>query len=119
MARRLNALADVYYAQGQYAEAKPLYKRALRIYERTLGKNHPEVAVTLENYADLLRRTNRDAKAKKMEAHAKAIRAKRGPSTKKHSLAYQIGAIVFRTALGLLLWEWDQDRFLWSLITPS
>ncbi len=99
MARRLNPLADVYYAQGQYAEAKPLYKRALRIYERTLGKNHPEVAVTLENYADLLRRTNRDAKAKKMEARAKAIRAKRGPSTKKHSLAYGIGAIVFQTAL--------------------
>ncbi len=34
------------------------------------------MATTLENYADLLRRTGRDSEAAKMEARAKAIRAK-------------------------------------------
>lgn len=34
----LNALADVYRSQGRYAEAKPLYKRALMIQEKTLGR---------------------------------------------------------------------------------
>jgi len=36
---------------------------------------HPNVATSLENYADLLRKMKRDAEAAKMEARAKAIRA--------------------------------------------
>ncbi|MEE8608319.1 MAG: hypothetical protein V3S55_11995 [Nitrospiraceae bacterium] len=37
---------------------------------------HPQVATGLENYAALLHKLNRDAEAGKMEARAKAIRAK-------------------------------------------
>ena len=37
------------------------------------------MADTLENYADLLRKMERDAEAEEMEKRAKAIRAKRDP----------------------------------------
>ncbi|HEY1348075.1 MAG TPA: FxSxx-COOH system tetratricopeptide repeat protein [Ktedonobacteraceae bacterium] len=40
-------------ARGRYAEAEPLYQRSLRLYERLLGSEHPEVARTL-NYLAIL-----------------------------------------------------------------
>ena len=58
------------------AEAEPLYKRALAIWEKALGPEHPNVVNGLENYAALLRKTGRTTKATEMEARAKAIRAK-------------------------------------------
>ena len=63
-------------AEGQYSEAEPLYKRALTIRMKTLGREHPNVATSLENYAALLRLTARADEAERMEARAKAIRAK-------------------------------------------
>ncbi|MDA2913832.1 tetratricopeptide repeat protein [Acidobacteriia bacterium AH_259_A11_L15] len=62
--------------QGKYPEAEPLYQRALAIWEKALGPEHPFVAQGLENYAVLLRKTNRHAEAKELEARARAIRAK-------------------------------------------
>ena len=76
VATGLNNLAGLYGTQGRYAEAEPLYKRALAIFEKALGPDHPNVAGSLENYAALLRKTIRKRKAKKLEARAKAIRAK-------------------------------------------
>ncbi len=72
----LNNLAELYRAQGNYAQAEPLYQRALAIREKALGPEHPHVAMVLENYAALLHKLNRDAEADKMEARAQAIRAK-------------------------------------------
>ncbi len=46
------------------------------IREKALGPEHPNVAQSLENYADVLRKTGRDAEVRKLEARAKAIRAK-------------------------------------------
>ena len=60
-----------------YAEAEQLQKRALAIWEKALGPEHPNVFRVLKNYAALLRETGRTAEAAKMEARAKAIRAKR------------------------------------------
>ncbi len=37
MATGLNNLALLYYNQGRYAEAEPLLKRALAIWENALG----------------------------------------------------------------------------------
>ncbi len=51
-------------------------KRALAIREEALGPENPHVAQSLENYAALLRETGRGAEAAKMEARAKAIRAR-------------------------------------------
>jgi hypothetical protein len=36
---------------GRAAEAEPLQRRALAISEQTLGPNHPDVAVRLDNLA--------------------------------------------------------------------
>ena len=44
--------------------------------EKALGPEHPDVAQILENYADLLRKTNQKDEAAKLEARAKEIRAK-------------------------------------------
>ena len=77
VANSLNILALLYAAQGKYAEAEPLYQRALAIAEKALGPEHPDVALTLENYAGLLRKMERDADAEKTGARAKEIRTKR------------------------------------------
>ena len=74
----LNNLAGLYRDQGKYAQAEPLYQRALAIREKALGPEHPDTATSLENYALLLRKTGRSAEAAKLEARAKAIRAGKG-----------------------------------------
>ncbi len=71
----LNKLALLYHAQGMYDEAEPLYKRSLAIRE-ALGSEHSNLAQGLENYAALLRTTNREAHAAKLRARARAIRSK-------------------------------------------
>ena len=42
-------------AQGAYAKAEPLYKRALAINEKVLGPDHPNTATSLNNLAALYR----------------------------------------------------------------
>ena len=71
-------------AQGKYAKAEPLHKRALAIREKALRPDHPSLSGALENYATLLRKTGRSAEATKMEARAmearaNVIRAKHAP----------------------------------------
>ena len=51
VATSLNNLALLYYAQGHYARAEPLYKRSLKINEKALGPDHPNVALSLNNLA--------------------------------------------------------------------
>jgi CHAT domain-containing protein len=51
VALTLNNLAGVYEAQGKYADAEGLYKRALMIDEKALGAEHPAVAQNLDNLA--------------------------------------------------------------------
>jgi len=51
VARDLNNLAELYRAQGKYADAEPLYQRALRIVEAALGPAHPHVVTSLNNLA--------------------------------------------------------------------
>ncbi len=51
VATSLNNLAALYATQGQYAQAEPLYKRALAIQEKGLGQDPPSVAETLNNLA--------------------------------------------------------------------
>jgi len=46
-----------------------------------LGPGHPEVATNLENYSELLRKTNRETEAAKLEARAKGIRARHAQKT--------------------------------------
>ncbi|MCZ6661119.1 MAG: tetratricopeptide repeat protein, partial [bacterium] len=76
VALSLNNLALLYFAQGQYAQAEPLYNRALGILEKTVP-NHPNLAALLDNLADLYTNMGRGDEAKKLLDRARRIRAKR------------------------------------------
>ena len=67
MATSRNNLAGLYYNQGQYAQAEPLYKRSLAIREKALGPDHSDTAASLENMAALYRATNRIEEADALE----------------------------------------------------
>ena len=36
-------------SQGKYAEAEPLYRKALEIWQRVLGEDHPNTATSYNN----------------------------------------------------------------------
>jgi hypothetical protein len=72
----LNTLALLYVAQARYDRAEPLYMRAVATGEQSLGQDHASLAVLLENYATLLRRTERDTYAFTIQTRARAIRAR-------------------------------------------
>ncbi len=50
-AARLSSLASVQWAAGAYAEARTLNERALVLYEKALGPDHPDVAACMNNLA--------------------------------------------------------------------
>jgi tetratricopeptide (TPR) repeat protein len=68
----VNNLADLYSAQGRYADAEPLYKRALAIREKALGPDHPDVAQSVNNLADLYSAQGRYADAEPLYKRALA-----------------------------------------------
>ena len=71
----LKNLALLYYKQGQYAQAEPLYMRALAIVEKALGPDHHYVATSLKNLVALYRTTKRYEEAESLEQRAARIRA--------------------------------------------
>ena len=50
----VNNLAALLRIKGDYAQAEPLYRRALKGRERILGKNHPDTLESVNNLALLL-----------------------------------------------------------------
>ncbi len=62
----LNSLARLYDTQGRYAEAEPLYKRALVVRETALGPEHPDVAQSLYSLAELYRAQGRYEDAERL-----------------------------------------------------
>ena len=54
MASDLDGLAGVLKDQGDFVGSERLFKRALEIYEKELGPNHPETATTLNNLGSAL-----------------------------------------------------------------
>lgn len=76
VAASLNNLAELYSNQGRYGDAEPLYQRSLAILVKAFGPDHPHVAATMKNHAALLRETGRNTAATKLEARAKAMRAR-------------------------------------------
>ncbi|MHC4676409.1 MAG: tetratricopeptide repeat protein, partial [Planctomycetota bacterium] len=69
----LGNLAVVYCKNALYRKAEPLMRRALAIDEASLGKDHPNVAIHLNNLAGLLQDTNRFAEAEPLIRRALAI----------------------------------------------
>ena len=71
----LKNLARLYYFQGQFALSEPLFRRALNIRQKIYGRSHPRYADVEEQYAKLLRKTDRVPLAQEMENHVKQVRA--------------------------------------------
>jgi tetratricopeptide (TPR) repeat protein len=63
-------------AQGRYVDAEPLYKRSLAISEKSLGPDHPGVATSLDNLAELYREQGRYADAEPLYKRSLVIRQK-------------------------------------------
>jgi tetratricopeptide (TPR) repeat protein len=77
----LNNLAVVLAAEAKYEEAEPLYKQALEIDEKALGRENPTVATYLNNLALLYYSQGKYAEAEPLYKRALAIDEKLlGPS---------------------------------------
>jgi tetratricopeptide (TPR) repeat protein len=74
LATSLNNLALLYKIQAKYAEAEPIYQRALGIVEKALGPGHPSLASILNNIADLDRSLGKYAEAEALYQRALVIR---------------------------------------------
>ena len=73
VAYALNWLGLIYYNQGHYAEAEPLYMRALEIREAKLGKDHRDTIISLDNLAVLYKDQGRYAEAESFNERALKI----------------------------------------------
>ncbi|MGY4233430.1 tetratricopeptide (TPR) repeat protein [Bradyrhizobium sp. USDA 4449] len=59
--------------QGRFADAEPLFKRALAIGEKVLSREHPDVGQSLNNLATLYVKQERFAEAEPLFQRAIAI----------------------------------------------
>jgi CHAT domain-containing protein/Tfp pilus assembly protein PilF len=73
LAYALIMLANFYSIQGRYADAEPIYKRALAINEKVSGVKSPELANTLGNLGSFYEQQGRYAEAEALWKRALAI----------------------------------------------
>lgn len=69
-------LARLYYFEGKFAKARPLFERALLIRRKVFGSNNLKVADVLSQYAKLLRKMGSYDEAAIMEREAASIKSK-------------------------------------------
>ena len=80
-----NNLGGLFRAQGKYAEAEPLFRRAIEIGEKTLGKDHPDVAADYNNLALLLVDQGKYAEAEPVYRRAfEILRSRTRPGAPNH-----------------------------------
>ena len=72
-AAKLSNLANLLWAQGDFAGARPLCERALAISEKALGPEHPDTATILTGLASLLKAQGDLAGARPLLEQALAI----------------------------------------------
>jgi tetratricopeptide (TPR) repeat protein len=70
----LDSLAYVYFGQKKFAEAEPVYKRLLALWESSAGLEHPMVALTLDKMAEFYAFQQRYEEAEKAASAALTIR---------------------------------------------
>ncbi len=69
----LNAKTITLYQRGRYVEAARVAEEALKVAEETFGPNHPKVATTLNNLAELYRAQGQYSAAEPLYKQALAI----------------------------------------------
>ncbi len=77
-------MAYTLYSQGKYAQAQPLYEKALEIHRRLLTDDHPNTALSYNNLA-----VNLSAEGKYAQAQPlceKALEIRRRQLTDDHPL---------------------------------
>jgi tetratricopeptide (TPR) repeat protein len=72
----LEGLADTYCNEGMLAAAEPLYLRLLALWEQSVGKDHPMIAVTLDKLVVFYAKAGKPEKAREALARSVAIRAR-------------------------------------------
>src|SRR6266498_2765872 len=75
----LNNIALILRKSGRQKAAEPCYVRALEIYEKQLGPDHPDVASVLNNLAVFYTNERRYTEAEKIHLRALGIREKLNP----------------------------------------
>jgi len=73
VAASLYGMAGLYAAEGRYADAEALTKRALAIYEEMFGQNHPDVALALHALANVYAAQGKYIEAQRLQERAVAI----------------------------------------------
>jgi tetratricopeptide (TPR) repeat protein len=68
----MNNLAMLYQAQGQFADAEPLFVKALEARRRVLGEEHPHTLISMNNLAAVHMGQGQFAKAEPLFAEASA-----------------------------------------------
>jgi len=63
----------LYYQQGRYGDAEPLYLQVLELRKRLLGDSHPDVAQSLNNLALLYDSQGRYTESESLLLHAWVI----------------------------------------------
>ena len=99
LATTLNVLANVYFNQGNYAEAEPLYKRSLAIREKAIGPGLGQlvVALSLNNLAELYLIQGKYAEAEPLYKRSLAIEEKQlGPEDLNVAQILENYAVVLR-----------------------
>ena len=72
-ARLFNDVGVLLYAKADYTEAERFQRRALTIDEKSSAPDHPDIAIRLNNLAQLLQKTNRLSEAEPLIRRALAI----------------------------------------------
>jgi tetratricopeptide (TPR) repeat protein len=69
-------LGYLYQRQGRYAEAEPLIQRSMAIWQKALGPEHPQLALSFHSLAELYREQLRYGEAELLHMRALSIREK-------------------------------------------
>jgi tetratricopeptide (TPR) repeat protein len=70
----LNNLAELYESMGEYKKVEPHYLKSLKIREKILGEEHPDIATSYNNLAGLYRSMGAYKKAEPL--YLKALKIK-------------------------------------------
>jgi serine/threonine-protein kinase len=97
-----NNLGDVLQAQGKYAEAQEHHHIALNAWRKTVGDDHPNIALAHSSLGELLVAQNRPAEALAHYERAWAI------YDRPEIPAHKASAAAF--ALAKVLWQLARDR---------
>ncbi len=112
-----NSLAEVailYHETYRYDDAAPLYKQSIEIATKALGDpNHPNLALTLNNLADVYYRQGRGQPAEALQKQAIAAYAKAEEIDAGEKAFYLIGLSHIHRALGknpMRVWNDDSGK---------